>query len=211
MGGGPYNEEMKRSILILTICSVFAVGCEGPVVESSTPMITPVERDTWNSPVGPGEVLQSANYRIFLRTRSNLLSETMPGFMEAANTNYLELTGLSGNHGVGRLDMYVLASREEWAHLTKHRLGPRSETYLKLEAGGYMVDGVCVLWDLNRVTTTFSVASHEGLHQFLYHRLQDRIPMWLEEGLCANAEGMTIDRKAVRFTPADNPSRYSSL
>jgi hypothetical protein len=202
---------MKRTILILMICSVFAVGCEDLAVAPSTPMTTAVERDTWNSPVGPGEVLQSKNYRIFLRSRSNMLSECLPGFMEAANAHYLELTGLSANSGVGRMDLYVLGSRDEWVHLTKHRLGTRSKVYLKLEAGGYMVDGVCVLWDLNRVTATFSVAKHEGLHQFLYHRLKDRIPMWLEEGLCATAEGMTVEQKRVRFTPADNPSRYTSL
>ena len=209
--GGAYNGVMKRVLCILLILSVFAVGCEDLQVEQATPMVTPVERETWNSPVGPGEVMQSANYRLFVRTRNNMLRENLPGFMEAANSHYLELTGLSANSGVGRMDMYILATREEWAHLTKHRLGPRSDVYLKLEAGGYMVDGVCVLWDLSRVMTTLSVASHEGLHQFLYHRLTDRIPMWVEEGLCANAEGMELYQSTVRFTPADNASRYTSL
>lgn len=202
---------MKRTIVILAILPALLAGCNGEKLEPATPMITLVERDTWDSPVGPGEIMRTPNYRLFVRTRNSTLSGDLPGFMEAANTHYLKLTGLSGNNGLRRLDMYILASREEWAHLTKHRLGTRSEVYLQLEAGGYMVDGVCVLWDLNNMTTTLSVASHEGLHQFLHHRLQDRIPMWVEEGLCANAEGLELYRGAVRFTPGDNPSRYTSL
>ena len=143
--GGPYNGAMKRTVIIVAMLALLVVGCEDPKLQPATPMVTSVERETWNSPVGPGEVMKSANYRLFVRTRNNTLREYLPGFMEAANEHYLGLTGLSANDGVGRMDMYVLATREEWAHLTKHRLGPRSDVYLKLEAGGYMLEGVCVL------------------------------------------------------------------
>ncbi len=173
-------------------------------------MVTQVERSTWQSPFGPGELMQSPNYRVFSTTRNAALQQYLPGFMEAAYTHYLNLTGLDRNNHIDLLELYVLATRRQWAHLTQHRLGERSDVYLQLEAGGYMVDGVCVLWDIG-VTGTLSVAAHEGLHQFLHHRLKHRVPMWAEEGLCTTAEGFELDRDTVRFTPAGNASRYNSL
>ena len=56
-----------------------------------------------------------------------------------------------------------------------------------------------------------SVASHEGLHQLFAHRLADRLPMWLEEGLCTTAEGYAILGETVRFTPNRNVKRFNHL
>ena len=58
---------------------------------------------------------------------------------------------------------------------------------------------------------TLSVAGHEGCHQFLAMRMRHRLPMWLEEGLCVNAEGYSIHDGQVTFTPARNPSRFNDL
>jgi len=201
---------MKCGTYILLGALVAAIGCEGQAPEPGTSMVAQVHRSTWDSPAGPGEVMTSSHYRVFTTTRNPMLQQYLPGFMEAAYDHYLTLTRLSRSSHVGKMDLYVLATREQWASLTQHRLGPQSELYLQLEAGGYMLDGVCVLWDIG-VGATLSVASHEGLHQFLHHRLKQRIPMWVEEGLCATAEGMVLDGSAVRFTPAENPSRFNSL
>ena len=189
-----------------------AVGCESrEEISSATSMVVQAQRTTWQSPFGPGEEIRSTNYRIFVTTRNAALRQNLPGFMEAAYSHYVELTGLPRANGPQRLDLYVLADRQQWAHLTTHHFGEQqSKVYLQLEAGGYMSDGVCVLWDI-RVVPTLSVASHEGLHQFFHHRLKDRIPMWAEEGLCSNAEGFELLGNAVRFTPADNPSRFITL
>jgi hypothetical protein len=187
-------------------------GCQtDPLEPEAVSLETTVLRSTWQSAAGPGQILRSKHYRIFTTSQKQALLGIMPGFMEAAYDHYLSLTGLPANNGTGPLDLYVLANREQWASLTKHRLGDRSGVYLQLEAGGYMLDGVCVLWDLGSAIPTMSVASHEGLHQFLHHRLTQRIPMWAEEGLCATAEGFDLHNGAVRFTPATNPSRFSSL
>lgn len=198
--------------IILCVGLAAAIGCEpAEPAERGRPMVTTVERRAWETPVGAGEQLLTPHYRIFMRIRNEALRDYFPGFMEQAHRNYLDLTGLPANEGTDRLDMYVLATRDEWADLTTHHFGEEgSEVYLKLEAGGYMTDGVCVLWDIGPLPT-LSVASHEGLHQFFHHRLENRIPMWAEEGLCSTAEGMTLYGNSVWFTPADNPSRFTSL
>jgi hypothetical protein len=175
-------------------------------------MVTTVQWQSWDVPVGRGDVGQTPHYRIFTTSDRAELRQYLPGFMEQARRHYLDLTGLPATNNVGLMDMYVMATRAQWASLTEHHFGAqRSEVYLQLEAGGYMTDGVCVLWDLRSLKSTLSVASHEGLHQFFHHRLRDRIPMWAEEGLCSTAEGFELHGDTVWFDPANNPTRFTSL
>jgi hypothetical protein len=171
-------------------------------------MITAVQREPWRSPYSTGYALTSEHYRIFSTARSYALRAYLPGFMEASYRNYLALTGLPGQPGEP-MPIYMLGSRQEWAALTRTVLGESSDA-LNVEAGGYCHKGICVFWDMGG-TGTFSVAAHEGLHQFLYHRLKDRLPMWLEEGLCTMAEGHRIEGDSVLFTPEDNPTRFGGL
>ena len=172
-------------------------------------MITAVERQPWSSPHSVGECLTSAHYRIFSTARSRAVRTYLPGFMEAAHTNYLSLTGLPDRPAAGAMPIYMLGSRAEWAELTRTVLGQTTGA-LDIEAGGYTHRGICVFWELGGAQT-FLVAAHEGLHQFFYHRLKDRLPMWLEEGLCTLAEGQRINGDTVLFTPEGNPSRFSAL
>ena len=203
--------KMKLTILILSL--VAAIGCDGSGSQRlGRPMVTTVHWETWEVPVGRGNVAQTPHYRIFTTSDRAQLRQYLPGFMEQARRHYLELTGLPATNNVGPMEMYVMGTRAEWANLTQHRFGERrSAVYLQLEAGGYMTDGVCVLWDLRSLDSTLSVASHEGLHQFFHHRLRNRIPMWAEEGLCATAEGFDLHGDTVWFTPANNPTRFTSL
>ena len=203
---------MKTTLTILVFL-LAAAGCNGPSSQPlGRPMVTTVHWQSWDVPVGRGDVAQTPHYRIFTTSDRAELRQYLPGFMEQARRHYLDLTGLPATNNVGLMDMYVMASRSEWADLTQHHFGPRrSEVYLQLEAGGYMTDGVCVLWDLRSLKSTMSVASHEGLHQFFHHRLQDRIPMWAEEGLCSTAEGFELHSDTVWFDPTNNPTRFTSL
>jgi len=85
---------------------------------------------------------------------------------------------------------------------------------LSIRAGGFYYPsaegGACIFWNLGG-TGVLSVASHEGLHQFLANRMDNPLPMWLEEGLCTIAEGYYIRSGRVFFTPERNDSRFGSL
>ena len=76
--------------------------------------------------------------------------------------------------------------------------------------GGYCYKGVGVYWDFRR-RGTYAVASHEGLHQFLHHRLKNPLPVFLEESLAAMSEGFHLRRDSVVFLPRHNPRRRSDL
>jgi hypothetical protein len=214
VSGGPavvYNVSMKRIALMPSIVAVWVLaGCTGPAAPTGKPMVTDVKTLNWSGEGFSGRQLVSNHYSIYTTSANPSVLGYLPGFMEAAHTNYLAVTGLA-DKPVGRpLPMYMMGSRQEWAALTERIVGRQAKLYLSIEAGGYCYRGVCVFWDMGG-TGGLATASHEGMHQFLYHRLKDHLPMWMEEGLATMAEGYEIDRQRVRFTPDRNVSRFSDL
>jgi len=199
-----------RFLIPAILLALSALGCEKPEGLSATPLNIAFTSRSWDGGDSYGRELASEHYRIFTTSRSPEILNYLPGFMEAAHENYLAVTGLAPRPHRRAMPVYMMASRQEWAALTRSIVGGQWKTYSSIQAGGYCFRGVCVFWDLGGVAA-LSVASHEGLHQFLHHRLQDRLPLWLEEGLATLAEGYQIDGQTVRFTPKRNPSRFSDL
>jgi hypothetical protein len=193
--------------LLIVLWAPFA--CDGPRATQGTSMMTAARREPWRSPFSAGQALTTEHYRIFSTAGAHAIRTYLPGFMEASYANYLKLTGLPDKPVAKPMPIYMLGTRREWAALTQSIFGQNSEA-LNVEAGGYCHRGICVFWEIGG-TATFSVAAHEGMHQFFHHRLKGRLPMWLEEGLCTQAEGHRADGDSVLFAPENNPSRFSSL
>ena len=196
---------------LITLAALVLGSCGGsPSLEQGVPMATKVARAPWNSPRSSGQVLTTKRYRIYTTATRPETARYLPGFMEAAYQNYLGLTGLPDRPTEEPLTIYMMATRAEWALLTENVIEFGRDKFLAIEAGGYFYNGVCVFWDIGG-SGTFSVAAHEGLHQFLASRLTDRLPTWLEEGLCVSAEGHQFHGNRVLFTPNRNPFRLGSL
>jgi len=195
------------AMLLLVGCVAGCVQRNEPV---GVPMVTRTQQARWDSKEIPGVAITSEHYRIYTTSNNRALVRYMPGFMEAAYRNYLTLTGLRPRRTAEPMPIYLMADRKQWALLTRAIVGGRNGPQNSIEAGGYCFKGVCVFWDLGGLAT-FSVAAHEGLHQFFAHQLRDRLPMWLEEGLCVTAEGYEITGDRVLFTPDRNVSRFSDL
>lgn len=197
-------------VFFVLVMSIVA-GCQSPQQPLGVSLATRVETSPWSSDGSVGELLVTRGYRIYTTARNPMLIKYLPGFMEAAYQNYLAITQLPDIRTAKKMPIYMMGTRPEWVVLTKNVIAPaQQEAYLSIRAGGYCYRGVCVFWDMGGLGT-FSVAAHEGLHQFFHYRLIDRLPMWLEEGLCASAEGHEIFNDAVRFTPDQNVSRLTSL
>ncbi len=204
---------MKIFFSILFIFVLFAgTACEQQdVVVSHQPMIATVEKVPWNTEYSDGLELRTPRYRIFTTATANQsLINYLPGFMEAAYQNYLELTQLPDKKIPELMPIYVMASRQEWTELTKSIFSGNGGVYTSIQAGGYCHKGICVLWDMGG-TGTFAVSSHEGLHQLFSKRMRNHLPMWLEEGLCSCAEGYRIRGDTVAFDPSYNTSRFNNL
>ncbi len=202
---------MKRICLAFLSTVVFVLtGCAEPPAPTGTPLSTLTERSTWKSGYEGGERIVTSHYCIYSTVHTEVLQRHLPGFMEAAYRNYCRLTGLKNLRPSRPMPIYMLGTRAEWAALTKKATGPLAEKYLGIAAGGYCHKGICVFWDIGAFAT-FSIASHEGLHQFFHHRLKHRLPAWLEEGFCVTSEGYVIEQDRVRFTPDRNVMRFSNL
>ncbi len=197
--------------LFLAIFAVAITGCQPdkPAGEFHG-LDVQVKRSEWGPANNGGVLLATKNYDIHTTIQRRKLLRQLPGYMEAANKNYTKLTGLSELSGREPRTMYIMASRDQWAALTRDKMGRQADLFMNIGAGGYCYEGVCVLWDIG-MTPTLSVASHEGLHQFFAHRLRGRLPLWLEEGMCVLAEGHRVEDNAVAFTPRYNPARHSNL
>ena len=213
-----YNETMKKITLSITLL-LLVVGCGEPAelkTETTLPpqprsaMRTRVEAHSWDVGDGVGRELVSDHYRIYTTSHRPEILDYLPGFMEAAHRNYLNVTGLPAKPSTDRMPLYMMATRQEWSALTKSIVGRQWGLYSSISAGGYCYKGVCVFWDIGGLAS-MSVASHEGLHQFLHHRMKQNLPMWVEEGLATLSEGYEIDGPTVRFTPHRNVARFSDL
>jgi hypothetical protein len=195
----------------LCVTGALVLGCTTSATKNpGVSMRTAVEKTAWEGDSVSGQRIASEHYVIFTTDSNQSVVTYLPGFMEAAYGNYLSLTGLPDGESRERMIIYLMGTRQEWEALTRSVTGPQSPVYLSIEAGGYCFRGVGVFWDIGGLGT-FAVASHEGLHQFFYHRMKNPLPMWLEEGLCAAAEGYHIDGETVRFDPMKNSLRINDL
>lgn len=199
-------------ITILLLSSIALLGCDQSSFSTNgqvqANLNLQAKRTVWSSPTSSGWQIDTPHYRIYTTCQNEVLLAALPGFMEAAYQNYLQLTGLK-DQPLDPLVMYILGTRKEWETLTISRFGEHAAV-LSIEAGGYCTDRVCVLYDIGGLGT-LATASHEGMHQFLANRLKQSLPMWLEEGICSLCEGYQIYRDRVTFTPNENPQRYSAL
>jgi len=196
----------------MMVCLAGAAGCDNanPAGPDAAPLRVHFDSRSWDVGDSVGRELTSKHYRIYTTSSRPEILNYLPGFMEAAYRNYLGITGLQVKPAGERYPVYMMATRAEWAGLTRSIVGGQWDTYASISAGGYCYKGVCVFWDIGGLSS-LSVASHEGLHQLLHHRMKDHLPLWLEEGLATLSEGYEIDGATVRFTPERNVARFTDL
>jgi hypothetical protein len=205
------NMSLRLSFAIAAVLAV-AAGCTGPGQSElgATPLRIPFQNSNWDAGENVGRELTSTHYRIYTTSTRPEIIDYLPGFMEAAHRNYLAVTDLKASPPAEPMNVYMMASRQEWAGLTRSIVGGQWDVYASISAGGYCYKGVCVFWDIGGLAS-LSIASHEGLHQFLHHRVKEHLPMWMEEGLATLAEGYDVDGPTVRFTPERNITRFTDL
>lgn len=199
----------------MVACLSGAAGCDPPrrtnlAGPGATPLRVQFDSRSWDVGDSVGRELTSKHYRIYTTSNRPEILNYLPGFMEAAHRNYLDITGLQAKPAARTYPVYMMATRAEWAGLTRSIVGSQWDTYASISAGGYCYKGVCVFWDIGGLSS-LSVASHEGLHQLLHHRMKDHLPLWMEEGLATLTEGYEIDGPTVRFTPHRSVARFSDL
>lgn len=105
---------------------------------------------------------------------------------------------------------YVFETRAQWAAFTTKHTGDDAKIYLRVNRGGYTVGDWFVAYWIGD-TATYSVAAHEGWHQYVARHLKGRLPPFLEEGMACLFEQVNWENDLPRWDLASNQSRLATL
>lgn len=219
---------LRKSTLIRIIAIVCLAGCQSDRIEAGETgarqqdfragMIEYLRRQNppdlkavglWNNQYGPGLKLTTAHYEIFTTLLEASMLRHSAGFIESAYKAYnLQLPEPIETRS--KFTIYLFADRRQWEDFTNNFAGGQAEIFLRIKAGAYCHNGVCVAYDIG-VERTFSVLAHEGWHQFSERHFKFRLPSWLDEGVAMLFETQTAGDGTFGFEPAENAYRLDAL
>jgi len=156
-----------------------------------------------------GTRISTPHYQIYSTIEDDQVLHRVAQVMEGALAQYRELAPnipLSDHP----MDCYLFESRDQWAAFTKSHTGEDAAIYLRVNRGGYTVGDWYVAYWIGD-TATYSVAAHEGWHQYVARHLKGRLPPFLEEGMACLFEQVEWDRELPRWDLSRNSSRMISL
>lgn len=178
----------------------------------SDPVRFVADRTPWTFQGRTGWLIATPSVELRTTVGDRRLLHRLPPFLELAAGHRLSaITPLLPPPGP--LQTYVLASRSQWDALTRQLLRDQARPYLRIERGGYAVNGMGIFYDLGP-RDTFVMAAHEGWHQHIQTAFADPLPVWLDEGIACYLEGFRwreSEPDVPEFLPWLNPQRFDQL
>ena len=173
-------------LLILGLL-LLASGCATPRADVgglSKPASMRVE--SWSFEGHPGKKVVTPHYVIYTTLSDEEVVAGVGQVMEGALSQYRRLAPDVSPSGQP-MACYLFQTRDEWAAFTRTRTGADAAVYLQINRGGYTVRDWYVAYFIGDLGT-FSVAAHEGFHQYVARHFRSRLPPFLEEGLACMFE-----------------------
>ncbi len=210
---------MNRALTISTIlgATLLSACSSSSSTRDVSPSSMPVqrfvaEREPWSFEGDSGWTYYtpSATIRTTLRDRAMLIR--LPGFVELAQVHARNALAVLPEPD-RPVETYVLGTRRGWESLTRRILKDRASTYLAIERGGYSAGSTGVFYDIGP-KDTFTIAAHEGWHQYAHSTLANPLPVWLDEGIACYVEGFRwneLDTDTPDFLPWANLERFDAL
>lgn len=216
----------KSTISVVLVTLLLAAGCMPAQKTGAAILSTGTDRldvltsyllnepsvqrvEPWNNPYGDGLTITTAHYRIFTTHLEPLTLRQTPAFLESAFRAYqTQLAAPPTN--TEPFVVYLFGARNQWETFTHQLTGADAQLYLKIQAGAYVVNGVCVAYDIGR-RQTFAVLGHEGWHQYNQRLFVYRLPSWLDEGIATLFETCRYEQGQFVFAPPQNLMRLGAL
>lgn len=200
-------------VAILILC-LGMVGCAHDAGNSSgssasDAALPPVDVQPWTYDGKPANQVQTSHYVIYTTIFDRDLLERVGHVMEGAYAEYNRFAPCSP-HSDEPMTCYLFLTRDQWAQFTRHYTGSDASIYLHINRGGYTVHDWYVAYFMGD-SGTFSVAAHEGFHQYAARNFKNRIPPFLEEGISCMFEDVRWNGKSPYWTLDVNHGRLSSL
>ena len=204
---------MHRLVLLFLLALVWAGSCaHAPpaVVTSSGPTgPAPLRIEACTVSDNPGWKLISPHYLIYSTVPDRQSLERVGQVMEGALGVYRSIAP-QVPPSERPMECYIFATRQQWAAFTKKQTGDDAAIYLRVNRGGYTVGDWYVAYWIGSAGT-FSVAAHEGWHQYVARHLVGRLPPFLEEGLACMFEQVQWEGDLPRWDLTQNAARLSGL
>jgi hypothetical protein len=179
--------------VLIAGCLALAGGCKGSGADAAwsgpgTPV--PLKVEAWRIGEKTGRKISTPHYTIHTTIEDNRAVDETAQVMEGAYQQYLKLVpGLKVSDRP--MNCFIFGNRSDWERFTRQYTGAAAATYLKITRGGYAVRDWYVAYYLGNYST-YSVASHEGWHQFCGRNFKTRLPPFLEEGIACMFEGVSM-------------------
>jgi hypothetical protein len=203
--------KSRHGIIPLVAVGLYVAGCaqnqvalrEGP----RSPTTLHIESGTFDGQ--PAKRVVTPHYVINTTIEDDVFIASLGQLMEGALEQYHRF---APGVPLSREPMacHVFASRSQWAGFTKGSAGTDAEVYLQINRGGYTAGDKYVAYFIGDVGT-WSVAAHEGWHQFVARHFKRRPPPFLEEGLACMFEDLTWDDALPRWDLSANHTRVNGV
>jgi hypothetical protein len=196
--------------LALPMMMLFLVGCSTNAGQWQGPKAAaPVDSEQWRYANREGKVLRTPHYLIHTTVTEPGVVEKLPQVMEGAYASYRMFAG-DLPESAEPMRCYVFGKRDEWADFTQRHTGADAGIYLQITRGGYTVGDWFVSYYVG-ADATYSVAAHEGWHQYVSRHFKGRLPPFLEEGTACMFESVRFTGNLPRWDTTINPARTLSL
>lgn len=193
------------AVFLLAGCAAQNQGWTGPTSPA------PVSSAPWDYNGDRGQVLTSPHYEIDTTVTDPLVLQRLPQVMEGA---YGQYQSFAKSPDSGRpMKCYVFGKRQEWVDFTARHTGADAAVYLQITRGGYTIGDWFVSYFVGE-SATFSVAAHEGWHQYVARHFKGHLPPFLEEGTACMFENVKFTGPPPalpRWDLALNPNRTLGL
>jgi hypothetical protein len=177
---------------------------------SGPQMLSQVSESEVGNPPAQAVVLRTPHYKIYSTiTDRPDLNHRLAQVMEGAFGTYRTVAGNVPDTDYP-MQCYIFSNRVEWQRFTRLHAGPDADVYLKIGRGGYTIRDWYVAYYIGDIST-YSVAAHEGWHQYVNRHFKGRLPPFLEEGIACMFEDVEWDGELPRWNLSMNPSRARSL
>ncbi len=193
--------------LILSMC---LAGCGGGARQWDGPANPArVRSESWAYGERAGQKLRTNHYVLLTTIDDEEVTNALGQVMEGAFAQYRRVapTAVSGS---APMECYLFQYRKEWARFTEKHTGSDAPIYLQIKQGGYTVGDRYVAFYIGDIQT-YSVAAHEGWHQYVARHFKHRPPPFLEEGLACLFEQVLWEGKLPRWDLASNAKRIVGL
>jgi hypothetical protein len=202
-----------RRIAVICLVLLLLAGCsasrptlgrwEGPAHPAG------VTTSAWSWVERPGRTIHTDNYDIHTTIDDpetvNYLAQIMQGAYAMYRQAAPEVVPSSKP-----MECFIFQMRSEWEQYTMRFAGPDANVYIQIRNGGYTQKDRYVSFYNGRLST-YSVASHEGWHQFAGRNFTGRLPPFLEEGMACRFETINWENDLPRWNLSVNSERLLQL